>query len=112
MSQYGFPGSYRINIDDPVTGKPLTSTAGDVRCPLQLNQDEFPDSVLKASICEFNFAQYIQLLPESESNSILIDSEWQWGFEKSMYAHVSLTQNDSVGIHEHLHSFRLLVNLR
>jgi len=99
LSQYGYPGSYRIKTYHPTTGESLSRTIGDKRCPSTLNENEYSNSVLEGDLCKYNFANFIQLLPESESNSALIDTDWQLSFDTSLYAHVSYTQNDSQGIY-------------
>ena len=97
LSRYGYPGSYRINSLHPETGQSMTKTLADSRCPQKLNQDEFPQSKVEGDYCKYNFANFAQLLPSSQSYSAMIDGQWQYEREVSIFAHLDLSTNKTVG---------------
>ncbi len=97
-SNYGYPGSYRINTVHPQTGQKLTKVTTDSRCPDSLGQSNFPNSKREGGFCQFNFAQYLQLLPESKNRSAMLDSVWQLGLDNSVYAHLDFSVNSTQGI--------------
>ncbi|NQZ82010.1 MAG: TonB-dependent receptor [Colwellia sp.] len=98
LSRYGYPGSYRINARLPETGQLLSKVVADDRCPTALGTSDFPNSVIDNDFCKLNFAQFLQLIPETENSSAMLDGNWQYSNENQLYAHLDFSINKSVGI--------------
>ena len=75
LSDYGYPGSYSVTIDNPNPNGAdfLTQTFADGRCPSALGESEaFPNSVEENGLCRFNFAQVANHIPESALKSLYL----------------------------------------
>ncbi len=98
LSNYGYPASYRIKAFHPATAQPLSLIVADPLCPDQLNQQDAPDSKIDGDYCKYNFANYAQLSPASESNSAMLDGRWQYRPEISVFAHLDYSENETKGV--------------
>jgi len=97
LSRYGDLSSYRIKGQSPETGQLLSLIMPDPRCPQTLGQSDYPDSQLEGGYCKYNFASHAQLVPDSTSNSAMIDGLWQMKSDTSLFAHLDLSINETTG---------------
>lgn len=98
LSRYGYLGSYRIKAQEPNSEQRLSLIMPDPRCPNTLGQTDYPDSQIDGGYCKYNYASHAQIMPESTSNSVMIDGLWQFKSDTSIFAHVDLSINEYTGI--------------